>query len=167
MAEPVVGIVMGSESDAEVMRGAADVLKNFDVPYEVTVSSAHRTLDRTLEYARSAGKRGLKLIIAGAGGAAHLPGVLAAATPLPVIGVPIDSSPLKGIDALLSIAQMPSGVPVATMSVGTAGAKNAAYFALRVLAAHDSDLKTKLEADQARTAGEVEAADKRVKKSSG
>lgn len=167
MSEPVVGIVMGSESDEEVMRGAAEVLKNFDVPYEVTVSSAHRTLDRTLEYARSAVKRGLKLIIAGAGGAAHLPGVLAAATPLPVIGVPIDSSPLKGIDALLSIAQMPSGVPVATMAVGTAGAKNAAYFALRILAAHDSDLKTKLDADQARKAGEVEAADNRVKRSSG
>lgn len=163
MGGAVVAIVMGSESDSEVMRGAADVLKSFDVPYEMSVSSAHRALERTLDYARTAEKRGVKVIIAGAGGAAHLPGVLAAMTSLPVIGVPIDSSPLKGMDALLSIAQMPSGVPVATMAVGIAGAKNAAYFALRILAVHDQKLRAKLDEHRASMAREVEASDKKIR----
>lgn len=156
MSDPVVGIVMGSESDSDIMLTAAEVLKGFGVPYEITVSSAHRTMDRTLEYARSAGKRGLKVIIAGAGGAAHLPGVIAAATPLPVIGVPIDSSPLKGMDALLSIAQMPSGVPVATMAVGRAGAQSAGVLAVQILALSDKDLARKLAAYKKELAQSVE-----------
>jgi phosphoribosylaminoimidazole carboxylase PurE protein len=163
MSQPVVGIVMGSESDAEVMQNAAEVLDSLGVPYAITVASAHRAIDKTLGYAREAAKLGLKVIIAGAGGAAHLPGVVAAATTLPIIGVPIDSSPLKGMDALLSIAQMPSGVPVATMAVGAAGAKNAAYLAVRILALQDRELKARLEDHISRMAEEVEASDRRIK----
>lgn len=163
MSNPVVGIVMGSESDSDVMRNTAETLKSFNVPFEVTVSSAHRAVDKTLEYARSASGRGIKVIIAGAGAAAHLPGVLAAATSLPVIGVPIASTPLSGVDALLSMAQMPSGVPVATMAVGPSGAKNAAHYALRILALSDGDLKERLEERRAEMARDVEAADARLK----
>ena len=142
---PVVGIVMGSDSDLPVMQAAADFLKSQGIKYEITISSAHRTPDQTAEYARTAADRGLKIIIAGAGMAAHLAGVIAAHTPLPVIGVPIDASSLNGLDALLSTVQMPPGIPVATMGIGKAGAKNAAVFAVRMLATQDPELKTGLE----------------------
>ncbi|MFQ5465598.1 MAG: 5-(carboxyamino)imidazole ribonucleotide mutase [Thermodesulfobacteriota bacterium] len=144
MAKPVVGIVMGSDSDLPVMEEAVKVLKGFSIPYEVTVSSAHRTPARTSRYAKTAEKRGIKVIIAGAGSAAHLAGFIAAETTLPVIGVPIDSSPLNGLDALLSTVQMPGGVPVATMAIGRAGAKNAAIFAAEVLSLSDPALRSAL-----------------------
>ena len=138
---PVVGIIMGSDSDLPVMQEAFEVLTNFGIPAEITVASAHRSPQRVSEYARSARRRGLKVLIAGAGGAAHLAGVLAAETSLPVIGVPIESSPLTGWDALLSTVQMPAGVPVATMAVGKAGAGNAAILAAQILAVADSKLQ--------------------------
>ena len=131
MTTPLVGIIMGSDSDLPVMQAAADVLKEFSIPYEISTVSAHRTPDKMVEYAKTAQKRGLKVIIAGAGGAAHLPGMTASMTTLPVIGVPIKSKTLDGIDSLLSIMQMPSGVPVATMAIN--GAKNAALFAIKIL----------------------------------
>ncbi len=130
---PLVGVVMGSKSDTEVMQAALEVLKEFNIDYEVNVISAHRTPERAREYGQSARSRGIEVIIAGAGGAAHLPGVLAGWTTLPVVGVPLASSELNGIDALHSIVQMPAGVPVACMAVGTAGAKNAAYLAAEIL----------------------------------
>ena len=142
---PVVGIIMGSDSDLPVMKEAFEVLTNFGIPAEITVASAHRSPQRVSEYARSARRRGLKVLIAGAGGAAHLAGVLAAETSLPVIGVPIDSSPLAGWDALLSTVQMPAGVPVATMAVGKAGARNAAILAVQILAMADNRLQERLE----------------------
>ncbi len=142
---PVVGIIMGSDSDLPVMQEAFEVLTNFGIPAEITVASAHRSPQRVSEYARSARRRGLKVLIAGAGGAAHLAGVLAAETSLPVIGVPIESSPLTGWDALLSTVQMPAGVPVATMAVGKAGARNAAILAAQILAVADSELQERLE----------------------
>ncbi|MBK5099959.1 MAG: 5-(carboxyamino)imidazole ribonucleotide mutase [Desulfobacteraceae bacterium] len=131
--KPLVGVVMGSASDAEVMQGCTDLLKGLEVPYEINVLSAHRTPDHTREYAVSAADRGIEVIIAGAGWAAHLAGYIAAHTTLPVIGVPIDSSPLKGMDALLSTVQMPPGIPVATVAVGSGGAKNAAVLAVQIL----------------------------------
>lgn len=137
MNRPLVAIVMGSESDMTVMKEAADVLDKFKVSYEVIVASAHRSPRLVQEFARGAEGSGLEVIIAGAGGAAHLPGVIAAETVLPVIGVPIDSSPLKGLDSLLSIVQMPGGVPVATMAVGAAGARNAALLAVQILSRKD------------------------------
>ncbi len=143
-AAPMVGIVMGSDSDLPVMKAAADFLKSMDIGYEMTVASAHRTPERAVEYARTAQKRGLKVIIAGAGMAAHLAGVLASQTDLPVIGVPLESSSLGGLDALLSTIQMPPGVPVGTMGIGKAGAKNAGVFALQILALQDPDLGKKL-----------------------
>ena len=139
-AKAVVGILMGSDSDLPVMQEAADILKKFGVPYEMTVSSAHRTPARTAKYAKTAARRGIKIIIAGAGSAAHLAGFIAAETTLPVIGVPIDAGPLKGLDAL----QMPGGVPVASMAIGKAGAKNAGVFAAEVLALFDKALAGKL-----------------------
>jgi len=142
---PVVGIIMGSDSDLPVMQEAFEVLTNFGIPAEITVASAHRSPQKVSEYARSAKRRGLKVLIAGAGGAAHLAGVLAAETSLPVIGVPIESSPLTGWDALLSTVQMPAGVPVATMAVGKAGAKNAAILAAQILALANSKLQERLE----------------------
>ncbi len=142
---PVVGIVMGSDSDLPVMLAAADFLKSLGVKHEITISSAHRTPEQATEYARSAAGRGLKIIIAGAGMAAHLAGVLAAHTTLPVIGVPIDASSLNGLDALLSTVQMPPGIPVGTMGIGKAGAKNAGVLAARILAANDPELTTALE----------------------
>jgi len=142
--KPVVGIIMGSDSDLPVMQEAAKVLKQFEIPYEIGVYSAHRSPHRTAEYVRSARERGLKIIIAGAGSSAHLAGVTAAETTLPVIGVPIDSSPLSGFDSLLSTVQMPPGVPVATMGVGKSGATNAAVFALQILALGDENLTKKL-----------------------
>ena len=142
--KPVVGIIMGSDSDLPVMQEATKVLKQFEIPYEIGVYSAHRSPHRTAEYVRSARERGLKIIIAGAGSSAHLAGVTAAETTLPVIGVPIDSSPLSGFDSLLSTVQMPPGVPVATMGVGKSGATNAAMFALQILALGDENLTKRL-----------------------
>ena len=138
MPEPQVGVIMGSDSDWPVMEAASVALAEFDVPYEVGVYSAHRTPQRMLDYAKDAAGRGLRVIIAGAGGAAHLPGMVAAATPLPVIGVPVPLAKLDGLDSLLSIVQMPAGVPVATVAVG--GARNAGLLAVRILAAADPAL---------------------------
>jgi len=142
--KPLVGIIMGSDSDLAVMQEAAKVLKQFEIPYEIGVYSAHRSPHRTLEYVRSARERGLKVIIAGAGSSAHLAGVTAGETTLPVIGIPIDSSPLSGLDSLLSTVQMPPGVPVATMGVGNSGATNAAVFAVQILALGDERLARRL-----------------------
>lgn len=142
--KPVVGIIMGSDSDLPVMQEAAKVLKQFEIPYEIGVYSAHRSPHRTAEYVRSARERGLKVIIAGAGGSAHLAGVTAAETTLPVIGVPVESSPLSGFDALLATVQMPPGVPVATMGVGKSGATNAAILAIQILAVSDEKLVKRL-----------------------
>lgn len=146
MAEPVVGVIMGSKSDLETMRAAADELEKFGVPFEIKVVSAHRTPDAMVEYAKSARKRGLKVIIAGAGGAAHLPGMVASMTTLPVIGVPVATKHLGGEDSLFSIVQMPGGVPVATVGIGNA--RNAGLLAIRILGATDSGLAEKLEAFQ-------------------
>jgi 5-(carboxyamino)imidazole ribonucleotide mutase len=143
---PDVGIIMGSDSDYEVMRAAADALREFDVSYEVRVVSAHRTPLGMAEYAQQAAGRGLKVIIAGAGGAAHLPGMVASLTTLPVIGVPVPLKYLDGMDSLLSIVQMPAGVPVATVSIG--GARNAGLLAVRILAAGDAQLTAKVEVFQ-------------------
>ncbi len=141
---PLVGIVMGSKSDWPTMKLAAEVLEDLQIPHERRVVSAHRTPHWMAEYAETAESRGIRLIIAGAGGAAHLPGMIASQTALPVIGVPVQSRALSGLDSLLSIVQMPGGVPVATMAIGEAGAKNAGLFAARVLALHDETLNTRL-----------------------
>lgn len=162
MAKPLVGIVMGSDSDLPIMEAAEKILDEFKIPYETTVSSAHRTPEKTAAYGAQAAKRGIKVIIAGAGAAAHLAGFLAAGTTLPIIGVPIDSSPLKGIDALLATVQMPGGVPVASMAIGKAGAKNAGIFAVQILATTDNKLKTKLKNYRKQMAKEVEAKNKRI-----
>jgi 5-(carboxyamino)imidazole ribonucleotide mutase len=145
MAEPVVGIVMGSDSDWEIMQHAASQLDAFGVPHERRVVSAHRTPDLLYQYAADAAGRGLCCIIAGAGGSAHLPGMLAAKTTVPVLGVPVPSRHLNGLDSLLSIVQMPGGVPVATFAIGEAGAKNAGLFAVAMLARHDAGLARKLD----------------------
>src|SRR6187397_2121213 len=142
--KPIVGIIMGSDSDVEVMQQAANILKQFEIPYEMGVYSAHRSPHRTADYVKSARERGLKLIIAGAGASAHLAGVTAAETIIPVIGVPIDSSPLSGLDALMATVQMPPGVPVSTMGVGKSGAINAAILAVEILALSDENLAQKL-----------------------
>lgn len=149
MAEqsPRVGVIMGSDSDWPVMVDAAEALVEFDVRFEVGVVSAHRTPGRMLEYAQSAAGRGIEVIIAGAGGAAHLPGMVAAATPLPVIGVPVPLARLDGLDSLLSIVQMPAGVPVATVSIG--GARNAGLLAVRILGSSDPALRARMETFQA------------------
>jgi len=143
--KPLVGIVMGSVSDSDIMDECVKTLKEMDINYEITVSSAHRSPDKTRDYAMNASHRGIEVLIAGAGWAAHLAGVLASYTTLPVIGVPIDSSPLRGIDSLLSIAQMPPGVPVATMAIGKGGARNAAVFAAQILALKYSDIAKRLD----------------------
>lgn len=163
MPKPLVGILMGSDSDLPIMEEAVKVLKEFGIPYEITISSAHRSPKRTSEYARSAADRGIKVIIAGAGSAAHLAGFIAAETTLPVIGVPIDSSPLKGMDALLSTVQMPGGVPVAAMAIGKAGAKNAGIFAAQIIAVSDKKLQNKLKDFKAKQARDVEAKAKNIK----
>ncbi len=144
MSGPTIGIVMGSDSDWEVMQHAAARLGEFGVPHESRVVSAHRTPDLLFRYAEEAVGRGLRCLIAGAGGAAHLPGMLAAKTTLPVLGVPVPSRHLQGLDSLLSIVQMPAGVPVATFAIGTAGAQNAALYAVAILALNDASLATRL-----------------------
>lgn len=155
-SDPVVGIVMGSDSDLPVMEEAARALSEFEIAYEITIASAHRSPQRALLYAREAEGRGLRVLIAGAGGAAHLGGVLAAETILPVIGVPIDSSALKGLDSLLSIVQMPAGVPVATMAIGKAGARNAGILAVQILARQDPKIAVRLHAFKKMMAAGVE-----------
>lgn len=142
-AAPLVGVIMGSDTDLRVMQGSIDVLVEFDVPHEVRIVSAHRTPDVLYEYARTAADRGLRAIVAGAGGAAHLPGMTASMTPLPVIGVPVPLEHLSGLDSLLSIVQMPAGVPVAT--VGIANARNAGLLAVRILATSDLELRAQME----------------------
>ncbi len=144
--KPLVGVIMGSRSDWETMRQATDVLEQFGVAFEARVVSAHRTPDLMRDYANSAENRGLEVIIAGAGGAAHLPGMVAAQTLVPVIGVPVQSKALQGLDSLLSIVQMPGGVPVATMAIGTAGARNAGLLAVAMLAVTRPELRDKLRA---------------------
>ena len=141
---PLVGVIMGSDSDLRVMQGAVDVLVEFEVPHEVRVVSAHRTPEWLTEYARAAVGRGLRVIVAGAGGAAHLPGMTAANTLLPVLGVPVESKALSGMDSLLSIVQMPGGIPVGTLAIGKSGAQNAALLAVAMLANHDPALREKL-----------------------
>ncbi|MGH8127851.1 MAG: 5-(carboxyamino)imidazole ribonucleotide mutase [Gammaproteobacteria bacterium] len=147
---PRIGIVMGSRSDWDTLKAAADLLDELDIAYEARVVSAHRTPDLMFDYASGAAERGLKAIIAGAGGAAHLPGMIAAKTTLPVLGVPVKSKSLSGLDSLLSIVQMPKGVPVATFAIGSAGAANAALFAAALLALEDSGVSTRLKAWRAR-----------------
>lgn len=142
---PLVGIIMGSQSDWETMSEAHEALHALGVPHEVKIVSAHRTPDRLYEYAKSAKDRGLKVIIAGAGGAAHLPGMAASMTPLPVLGVPVESKALKGMDSLLSIAQMPGGIPVGTLAIGKAGAKNAGLLAAAILGTSDDKTQSALE----------------------
>ena len=143
---PLVGIIMGSRSDWETMRHADEILTALQIPHECRVVSAHRTPERLFDYAREARGRGLKVIVAGAGGAAHLPGMAASMTPLPVLGVPVESHALKGMDSLLSIAQMPGGVPVGTLAIGKAGAINAALLAAAILALSDAELAVRLDA---------------------
>ena len=157
-SSPLVGVVMGSDSDLPVMQGAVDVLTEFDVPAEVRVVSAHRTPDDMLAYGHEAAGRGLRVVIAGAGGAAHLPGMLAAVTRLPVIGVPVALSNLGGLDSLLSIAQMPAGVPVATMAIG--GARNAGLLAVRILALTDENLARAMDVHAGALADKARAADR-------
>lgn len=141
---PLVSIIMGSQSDWETMRHAHDILHELDVPHEVRIVSAHRTPDRLYSYSKAAKDNGLKVIIAGAGGAAHLPGMVASLTIVPVLGVPIESKALKGMDSLLSIVQMPGGIPVGTLAIGSSGAKNAGLLAAAILAANDETLSTRL-----------------------
>jgi 5-(carboxyamino)imidazole ribonucleotide mutase len=155
MTEPLVGIIMGSKSDWETMRHAAEILDSLGVEHETRVVSAHRTPKRLYGYAQSAKERGLKVIIAGAGGAAHLPGMTASMSSLPVLGVPVESQALKGMDSLLSIVQMPAGVPVGTLAIGKAGAINAALLAAAMLATTDDTLAERLEAWRANQTGSV------------
>ena len=155
MTEPLVGIIMGSSSDWETMRHASETLDQLGVPHETKIVSAHRTPKRLYDYAHSARERGLKAIIAGAGGAAHLPGMAASMSSLPVLGVPIESQALKGMDSLLSIVQMPAGIPVGTLAIGKAGAINAALLAAAILATTDEALAQRLEAWRERQTGSV------------
>lgn len=159
-AKPIVGIIMGSDSDFPVMEKAVDVCKEFGVPHEVKIVSAHRTPARMKEYAESAAKRGIKVIIAGAGGSAHLPGMTAAFTTLPVIGVPVQTKTLKGMDSLLSIVQMPGGIPVATVAIDNA--KNAGLLAVQILAISDKKLSAKLSAYRKNMEKEVLQKDKKL-----
>jgi 5-(carboxyamino)imidazole ribonucleotide mutase len=157
MTEPVVGIIMGSQSDWPTMRHAAEILGTLGISHEARIVSAHRTPDRLYDYAKSAAGRGLKAIIAGAGGAAHLPGMTASMTAVPVLGVPIESKALNGLDSLLSIVQMPGGIPVATFAIGKPGAVNAALFAAAILANEDSGLAERLDAWRKRQSDAVAA----------
>jgi len=160
----LVGIVMGSDSDLETMKETANILAEFDIPYEINIVSAHRTPRRMFEYVIDASQRGLEVIIAGAGGAAHLPGMTAANTHLPVIGVPIESRVLKGVDSLLSIVQMPKGIPVATMAIGRDGARNAGILAAQVLGVKYPEIREKVKSYKERLAKEVEEKAERLKK---
>jgi len=144
LTAPLVGVIMGSKSDWDTLKHAADILTHFGVPHECRVVSAHRTPDLMNEYAKSAAGRGIQVIIAGAGGAAHLPGMVASQTVLPVLGVPVQSKALSGLDSLLSIVQMPGGIPVGTLAIGEAGSKNAALLAIRILATTRPELQSKL-----------------------
>ncbi|HEY7292379.1 MAG TPA: 5-(carboxyamino)imidazole ribonucleotide mutase [Vicinamibacterales bacterium] len=155
MSSPLVGVIMGSKSDWDTMQKAADILNEFGVPHERKIVSAHRTPAWMTEYATTAATRGLAVIIAGAGGAAHLPGMVASQTVVPVIGVPIQSAALNGLDSLLSIVQMPKGVPVATVAIGASGAANAGLLAVAILATTRPDLRTKLQAYRAAMAADV------------
>jgi 5-(carboxyamino)imidazole ribonucleotide mutase len=155
MAEPLVGIIMGSRSDWETMRHSAETLEQLGVAHETRIVSAHRTPERLYDYAHSARNRGLKIVIAGAGGAAHLPGMTASMTSLPVLGVPIESQAMKGMDSLLSIVQMPAGVPVGTLAIGKAGAVNAALLAAAMLATGDEALAERLDAWREKQSGSV------------
>jgi 5-(carboxyamino)imidazole ribonucleotide mutase len=155
--KPLVGVMMGSKSDWETMSHAADIFKQFDVPHECRVLSAHRTPQWTVEYASTAEERGLEVIIAGAGGAAHLPGIVAAYTVIPVLGVPMESKALKGMDSLLSIVQMPAGIPVGTLAIGTAGATNAGLLAVAILASSRPELRAKLHDFRRRQAAKIRA----------
>ena len=165
MKKPLVAVVLGSDSDYPVIQDMIRILSDFQIPYEITVSSAHRSPDRTHRYAVTLEDRGVQVVIACAGAAAHLAGVLASHTILPVIGVPIDSSPLKGMDALLSTSMMPAGVPVATMGIGKAGASNAAVLAAQILARSDNDLANRLKEYKKQLAERVEERDRELKKS--
>ena len=164
MIEPKVAFVLGSDSDYPALEGALELLNRFAVPYEVVVASAHRSPERTERYAVNLEERGIQVVIACAGGAAHLAGVLAAHTILPVIGVPIDSSPLRGLDALLSTAMMPVGVPVATMAIGKSGAGNAAILAAQILARSDAELAARLREYKGQLAERVEERDRELRK---
>jgi phosphoribosylaminoimidazole carboxylase PurE protein len=159
---PKVLIIMGSDSDLPVMQECANLLRDFSIPYSITVASAHRTPQRTMKLIRDAEKKGVEVIIAGAGMAAHLPGVIASHTVLPVIGVPLDSSSLNGMDALLSIVQMPPGIPVATVTVGKAGAKNAAILAAQIMARKEPALTARLNEHRKKMAKEVEEKAKKI-----
>jgi 5-(carboxyamino)imidazole ribonucleotide mutase len=163
MDKPLVSIVMGSDSDLEVMREAGKALEGFGIAYEMDVTSAHRSPDRTAEYARKAAGRGIRVIIAGAGGAAHLAGVIAAHTSLPVIGVPIPSTSLQGMDSLLATVQMPAGIPVATVAIGKPGATNAGILAAQILALSDAGLLKKMTAHKEKLANIVEEKSKKLK----
>jgi 5-(carboxyamino)imidazole ribonucleotide mutase len=163
MSKPVVSIVMGSDSDLEIMREAGKALDEFGVAYEMDITSAHRSPGRTAEFARNAAARGIKAIIAGAGGAAHLAGVIAAETTLPVIGVPIPSSSLQGLDSLLATVQMPAGIPVATVAIGKAGATNAGILAAQMLAMSDPEIAKKMSAHKEKLARGVEEKSKKLK----
>jgi 5-(carboxyamino)imidazole ribonucleotide mutase len=159
--KPIIGIIMGSDSDLPTMQQAAKVCEEFGIPYEITVASAHRTPNFTKKYCTTAHKRGIKVIIAGAGGAAHLPGVAASFTPLPVIGVPIQTKALEGIDSLLSIVQMPAGIPVATVAIGNG--KNAGLLAVEILAVHNKSLLNKIQNYKKKLAKESLAKNKKLK----
>ena len=161
-ASPLVGILMGSDSDLPTMGEAARVLQEFDVPFEIHVSSAHRTPDRVIRFARDAEKRGFRVLIAGAGGAAHLAGVTAAHTLLPVIGVPMEGGALHGLDALLSTVQMPGGIPVATVAIGKPGARNAGLLAVQILALTDAGLRRDLLASRRRMSAQVAEKDRQL-----
>jgi len=163
MNKPMVAIVMGSDSDLEIMRESGKALDEFGVPYEMDITSAHRSPARTAEFARNAAARGIKAIIAGAGGAAHLAGVIAAETTLPVIGVPIPSSSLQGLDSLLATVQMPAGIPVATVAIGKAGATNAGILAAQMLALSDPEIAKKMSAHKEKLARGVEEKSKKLK----
>lgn len=156
---PLVAVIMGSKSDWETMQHAVDVLKDFGVPHEAKVVSAHRTPDLLFEFAKSAESRGIEVIIAGAGGAAHLPGMCASQTVLPVLGVPVESKAMKGMDSLLSIVQMPAGVPVGTLAIGPAGAKNAGLLAISILANSRPELREKLHAFRSKQTADVLSSD--------
>ena len=167
MDAPLVSIVMGSDSDLEIMNEAAKALEGFGIPYEIDVTSAHRSPARTTEFTRQAAGRGIKVIIAGAGGAAHLAGVIAAETTLPVIGVPIPSTPLNGMDSLLSIVQMPAGIPVATVAIGKAGATNAGILAAQMIGLSDRAVAEKLKQHKKRLADGVEEKSHKLRESRG